>query len=159
MVDTSGLNSTTSVNTGGLAIFAGVWLIVWLVIAVVLIVAMWKVFTKAGKPGWAAIIPIYNVIVELEIVGRPLWWVILFLIPFVNIVVAIIVSIDLAKSFGKSALFGVVGLVLFSIIGWLMLGFGDSKYIGPSASGAAPTPKAPTPPATPAAPTATPPSA
>src|SRR5690606_16586713 len=68
---------------------------------VVLIAAMWKIFTKAGKPGWAAIVPFYNIIVLLEIVGRPLWWFVMLLIPLVNIVFAFLLTIDLAKSFGK----------------------------------------------------------
>ncbi len=76
------------------------YMVVMLAIAIVVIAGMWKTFDKAGKPGWAAIIPIYNIIVLLEIVGRPIWWIILYLLPCVNIVVAIIVSIDLAKSFG-----------------------------------------------------------
>ena len=107
------------------------WL-VYIAIAVVIIAAMWKVFAKAGKPGWAAIIPIYNVWVLLEIVGRPGWWLILMLIPFVNIVASIIVSIDLAKSFGKSAGFG-VGLALLGFVFYPILGFGDATYIGPAA--------------------------
>ena len=103
-----------------------------LVIAVVVIAAWWKIFTKAGKPGWAAIIPIYNLIVWLDIVGRPVWWIILFLIPVVNFVAAIIVSIDTAQVFGKSVAFGIVGLVIFSVIGFLILGFGSATYQGPA---------------------------
>ena len=97
------------------------------------IVSLWKVFVKAGKPGWAAIIPIYNVIVLLEICGRPIWWVILLLIPCVNIVVAVFVMIDLAKSFGKDALFG-IGLWLLGFIFFPILGFGSSQYRGPAAA-------------------------
>jgi hypothetical protein len=82
---------------------------------------MWKVFAKAGHPGWAAIIPIYNMYVWCKIVGRPGWWVILMLIPLVNIVVAIIVCIDMAKSFGKGAGFG-IGLALLGIIFLPILG-------------------------------------
>lgn len=101
-----------------------------LIIVVLVIAAWWKIFTKAGKPGWAAIIPIYNLIVWLDIIGRPVWWIILFFIPFVNFVVAIIVSIDTAKVFGKGVAFGVVGLVIFSVIGYLILGFGSAAYQG-----------------------------
>src|SRR5262245_26758047 len=68
---------------------------------VLMIVSVWKVFTKAGKPGWAAIVPIYNIIVMLEIVGKPLWWIVLFLIPLVNFIAGILVSIALAEKFGK----------------------------------------------------------
>jgi hypothetical protein len=78
--------------------------IIGLLIALVVIVAMWKVFTKAGQPGWASIIPIYNLYIWCKIVGRPWWWILLMLIPFVNFIVAIILCIDLAKSFGKGGL-------------------------------------------------------
>jgi hypothetical protein len=108
-------------------------LLIQLAIAVVVIVSLWKVFVKAGKPGWAAIIPIYNVIVLLEICGRPIWWVILLLVPCVNIVVAVFVMIDLAKSFGKDALFG-IGLWLLGFIFFPILGFGSSQYQGPAAA-------------------------
>lgn len=130
-------------------------LLVYLIVAVIGIVAAWKVYAKAGKPGWAAIIPIYNVYVLLKIVGRPGWWLILFLIPFVNFVVSIIVAIDLAKAFGKSTAFGVVGLWLFSLIGYLILAFGDATYQGsPTVVAADPAPSAPAPSEQPAAPEA-----
>jgi len=121
---------------------------------------MWKVFTKAGKPGWAAIIPIYDVIVLMEIIGRPTRWVLLYLIPGVNFVVGIINSIDLAKSFGKDVVYG-LGLSFFSFIFYPMLGFGKSIYTGPAAADGIATPAyyppqppygAPTPPAPPAPP-------
>jgi Family of unknown function (DUF5684) len=108
-------------------------LIAELLIALLLIVAMWKVFTKAGRPGWAAIIPIYNIYVWCKIVGRPGWWVILMLIPLVNIIIGIIVCIDLAKSFGKGVGFG-IGIALLGIIFLPILGFGSAQYQGPSAS-------------------------
>src|SRR6266576_243958 len=90
-------------------------LIAELLIALLVIVAMWKVFTKAGRPGWASIIPIYNMYVWCKIVGRPGWWILLILIPFVNIIVGIILCIDMAKSFGKGAGFG-IGLALLGVI-------------------------------------------
>lgn len=108
-------------------------MIVGLLIALLLIVAMWKVFTKAGQPGWASIIPIYNLYIWCKIVGRPGWWIILLLIPFVNIIVGIILCIDMAKSFGKGVGFG-IGLALLGIIFWPILGFGSAQYQGPSAS-------------------------
>lgn len=111
-----------------------VFALISLAVAIFMIAALWKVFTKAGRPGWAAIIPIYNLYVELKIVGRPGWWLILFIIPFVNIIVSLIVAVDLAKSFGKGAGFGVVGLWLFGIIGYPVLGFGSATYRGPAAA-------------------------
>jgi hypothetical protein len=100
-----------------------------LAIIVAIIAGMWKVFVKAGKPGWAAIVPIYNVIVLLEIAGKPLWWILLFFIPLVNIVMCVIVGLAIAKSFGKSDLFG-VGLGLLGFIFYPVLGFSDAQYQG-----------------------------
>jgi hypothetical protein len=111
---------------------AGIILLVELALAIVIIVALWKVFVKAGKPGWASIIPIYNIIVLLEIIGKPIWWIILFLIPCVNIIISILVSLEVAKCFGKSAGFG-VGLAFLPFIFYPILGFGDARYQGPAA--------------------------
>ena len=107
--------------------------VIGVIVAVVLIVAWWKIFTKAGKPGWAALIPIYNVIVMLQVVGRPVWWVILFFIPVVNFIIGIIVFLDLAKVFGKSTWFG-IGLILLNPIFALILAFGDAEYKGQAAA-------------------------
>jgi Family of unknown function (DUF5684) len=106
--------------------------IIGLLIALVLIVAMWKVFTKAGQPGWASIIPIYNIYIWCKIVGRPWWWILLMLIPLVNFIICIILCIDLAKSFGKGVGFG-LGLAFLGIIFFPILGFGSAQYQGPSA--------------------------
>lgn len=106
--------------------------ITFLVIAAVTvfeIAALWQVFTKAGKPGWAAIIPIYNTIVLLEIVDKPIWWIILFFIPFVNIVAIILVYLELAKVYGRSSGFG-IGLILLPYVFIPILGFGDARYQG-----------------------------
>ncbi|MBP7821142.1 signal peptidase I [Candidatus Saccharibacteria bacterium] len=127
-----------------------------LALIVLQIIAYWKIFTKAGYAGWKSIIPIYNLWVLCEIVGRPGWWgltPILLVIPFVNIIaiipviiLMIIVSLDLGKSFGKDTVWSVFLLIVFQIIGYLMLGFGSSKYVGPAAAGgAAPSNQAPTP--------------
>ena len=104
-----------------------------------MIAAMWKVFDKAGQPGWAAIIPIYNYIVWLQIIGKPWWWVLLLIIPLVNIVFVIIMYVELAKSFGKGTGFA-IGLIFLSIVFFPILGFGDARYIGP---GGRPAPVAP----------------
>ena len=120
-------NSTSNTSSGGGTV---VLLIIYLVIGIVAIIALWKVFSKAGQPGWAAIIPFYNIYILLKIADRPGWWLILYIIPFVNIVLSLIVALDIAKNFGKSTAFGVIGLWLFSIIGYLILGFDDSKYLG-----------------------------
>ena len=107
-------------------------LLFMLLITVAMVAGFWKVFVKAGKPGWACLVPIYNAVVMLQIVGRPIWWLILLFIPFVNFIVAIIVGIDMAKSFGKGAGFG-IGLAFLAPIFYPILGFGDARYSGPSA--------------------------
>jgi hypothetical protein len=110
-------------------------LILPLAFVVVIIASLWKVFEKAGQPGWAAIIPIYNVyILTCEIAKKEIVWFILFLVPFVNIVASVLVSIEVAKKFGKSELFG-VGLAFLGFIFYPMLAFGDAQYQGGSSSG------------------------
>ena len=99
---------------------------------ILMIVAWWKIFTKAGQPGWACIVPIYNLYVWCKIVGRPWWWILLMLIPFVNFIILIILIIDLAKSFGKGVGFG-IGLLLLPVIFFPILGFGSAQYQGPTA--------------------------
>jgi hypothetical protein len=110
-----------------------VFWICWLAFTILMIAAWWKIFSKAGQPGWAAIVPIYNWIVWCKIVGRPWWWILLLLIPFVNLIILIILMIDLAKSFGKGVGFG-IGLILLAVIFFPILGFGSAQYQGPSAS-------------------------
>ncbi len=108
----------------------GAIMIVYLGILIVALVGMWKVFEKAGKPGWGAIVPIYNLVLLLEIVGKPIWWLLLVLIPCVNVVILLIIFLELAKCFGKGAGFG-IGLWLLGFIFFPILGFGDAKYRGP----------------------------
>ena len=105
----------TDYQTSAAAAGSPVVMIISLLIGLMLIVAMWKIFTKAGQPGWASLIPIFNIYIWCKIVGRPGWWVILMLIPFVNFIIAIILCIDLAKSFGKGVGFG-IGIILLGII-------------------------------------------
>jgi len=110
-------------------IVGGLFPLIFLTLAVFCIAAFWKVFTKAGQPGWAAIIPIYNIIVWLRIAGRPGWWIILLLIPIVGFVIAIVASIDFAKKFGKGAGFA-MGLVFLGIIFYPILAWGSAQYSG-----------------------------
>lgn len=129
------LDTTTSTSISPVVI------IVYLAVVVFILAAEWRIFTKAGKPGWAVIIPIYNTIVLLQIIGRPVWWIILLLIPFVNIIFLIIIVNDLSKSFGHGVGF-TLGLIFLSLIFVPILGFGGSRYVGPSGASAGPMPLA-----------------
>jgi len=124
----------TSPSSGGggliAAILGGGLGLVVLALTLVVIAGMWKVFVKAGKPGWASLVPIYNLIVLLEIVGRPLWWIVFFLC--LGPIGWILVSLDLAKAFGKEIGFA-VGLMFLPVVFMPMLGFGDARYVGPAA--------------------------
>lgn len=122
------LQAATDSSVSGGAIVA--FVLIGLVVAVFMIVALWKVFSKAGRPGWAAIIPIYNTYVLIKVAGRPGWWLVLYIVPIVNVVISIIVSIDVAKSFGKGGAFGFFLLWLLPIIGYPILGFGGDPYRG-----------------------------
>ncbi|WP_208024601.1 DUF5684 domain-containing protein [Amycolatopsis pithecellobii] len=104
-----------------------------------MIAAMWRVFSKAGKPGWAAIVPIYNTVVLLRVAGKPGWWFLLMFIPVVNIFVVFSTYVGLAKSFGKGAGFGVAS-VFFPFICIPILGFGSARYLGGHNGGQPPYP-------------------
>ena len=109
---------------------------IMLAIVVGVIAGIWKAFVKAGQPGWAVLVPIYNIVVMLRIAGRPVWWLLLMFIPFVNFVIAIVVSMDIAKRFGKGAGFG-IGLAFLGVVFWPILGFGSAQYMS---AGPAPAP-------------------
>ncbi|MBL7994739.1 signal peptidase I [bacterium] len=111
----------------------GIIALIYLAIVVLMIASLWIIFTKAGKPGWACLIPIYNIIILLEIVGKPWWWLLLMLIPLVNIIVLIIVVHGLSVCFGKGAGF-TVGLILLGFVFYPMLAFGDATYSAPAKS-------------------------
>ena len=106
-------------------------LLIYIGILVLLIISQWKIFTKANKPGWASLIPIYNGLVLLQIIGKPWWWLLLFLIPFVNLIFAIWATNLLSKSFGKDEGF-TIGLILLPIIFLPILGLGSAEYSGPA---------------------------
>lgn len=102
-------------------------MIIWLAVMVLMVVSMWKVFTKAGQPGWACLVPFYNIYIMLKIAGKPGWWLILFLIPVVNLIMAIITYIALAANFGKGAGFA-IGMIFLPFVFFPMLAFGDAEY-------------------------------
>ena len=97
------------------------------------IIAMWVIFSKAGRPGWAAIIPIYNVYTLVKVAGKPGWWIILFCIPVVNLIFYVLTLDGISKSFNKSTGF-TIGLFLLPFIFYLLLAFGDATYTAPAVS-------------------------
>lgn len=109
-----------------------VTIIIYLAIIAVMLAGMWKVFEKAGKPGWAAIVPIYNYIVLLEIIGKPIWWIVIILLCAP--VGLFLVAMELAKCFGKSSGWGIGLLFFLAPVGYAMLGFGPDQYTKPSGS-------------------------
>ncbi len=114
-------DDTAGVVASGLFIALG---LAWFAL---ILVAGWKMYTKAAQPGWVSIIPFLNAFGLLKIVHRPLWWFVLFLIPFVNVVMLVIVMNDLSKAFGRGL--GTTLLLIFlTPIGYLILGFGDDRY-------------------------------
>jgi len=123
------MTSTSNTSSGGVLIML---LIFYVVLYVVACLPFYGVFKKANQTPWAAFVPIYNIYVLLKTVGRPGWWLLLYLIPFVNIVIAIIVYNDLSKSFGHGAGF-TVGLVFLNWIFLMVLWLGSSEYRGPAA--------------------------
>lgn len=108
-----------------------VYYIIVLAIAVVILAGMWKIFVKAGKPGWGAIVPLYNTYCLFEMSFGNGWLFLLCLVPCVNVVMEIILMVKLAKAFGKGGGFA-VGLIFLPVIFIPMLGFGDAEYVGPA---------------------------
>ena len=116
-------------SSAGAGAGVGLFFLMYLAVIVLYIAGLWKVFEKAGQQGWLAIIPILNIYILIKIAGREGWWIILFLIPCINFIVAAIVYIDVAGKFGKTAAYG-VGMWLLGFIFIPMLGFGESQYQG-----------------------------
>lgn len=114
-----------------LAAFGIIGFLIAVAVAVFYLAAYWRIFSKAGKPGWACLIPIYNIIVLLQVVGRPVWWILLFLIPLVDIVILFVILHDLSRSFGHDIGF-TLGLIFLGFIFIPVLAFGSSRYVGPA---------------------------
>jgi hypothetical protein len=106
-----------------------IFLVLYLAFIVLVIVAYWRIFEKAGEAGWKSIIPIYNTYIILRIVGYSGWYLLLFIVPLVNVVFAIIVAYKLATAFGYGI--GMTILEFVAGIGLLIMAFGDAKYLGP----------------------------
>lgn len=115
------------------AILGLVFLGLYALLIVAIVGGMWKTFTKAGEPGWGAIVPIDNIYLLIKIGDRPGWWLALLLIPGINGIVQAVVSIDIARNFGKGS-YG-LGLGFLPFIFYPLLGFGDAAYRGGSTGG------------------------
>lgn len=115
------------------ALFGLIFSLLSMAIFVVIIAGMWKLFEKAGKPGWASLIPIYNIIVMMEITGKPTWQIVLFLVPLANLYVAITLSVSFCRSYGKFGIGNYLFYMFLSFIAVPMWGFSaDTRYLGPS---------------------------
>ncbi|MCP4357781.1 MAG: signal peptidase I [Chloroflexi bacterium] len=101
-----------------------------LILFILFVAGLWKSFSKAGQPGWAAIIPILNWYTMLKVAGRPGWWLLLLFVPILNIVIWLMMCLDFAYAFRKSTLYGIL-IFFFPWLMFLLLGFGDAKYYGP----------------------------
>lgn len=117
----SDANSTTSSSTSS----AG-WgsFVAYILIAI----GMWPMLKKAGRPGWGGFIPIYNIYLQIKLAGRTGFLLILYIIPVVNVVVAIVVALGVARAFGKGAAYGFFLLFILQPLGYLILGFGSAQY-------------------------------
>lgn len=133
--DTEALYTYTSASgqSGGGSPLADIFMILIGVALIVLMVAsVWRIFTKAGKPGWAAIVPFYNSYVLLKIVGKPGWWLVWYFIPIANIVIAVVVYYQLVvKCFGKGVGFLIL-LLLAPMVAYPLLAFGDAEFHAPA---------------------------
>lgn len=116
-------------GTNGACIIYIVMSVISFAVTIILLVGMWKMYSKAGEPGWASIIPLYNLYVLFKITWCKGIMFLLLLIPIVNIVIGIMTNIKLAQSFGKGSGFA-IGLVFFTPIFYAILGFGDAQYLG-----------------------------
>lgn len=103
--------------------------IVYLAIIAVSIAGMWKMFEKAGEPGWTALIPVYNTYVMIKVSKNPWWFLLLYFIPIIALYPAIKVPWDLAKVFGKGGGYG-LGMIFLPFVFMPLLGFGDAEYQG-----------------------------
>jgi len=118
-------NSEAALAAG---MFGGVFILFYMLIAVLMLVSLWKIFVKAGKAGWASLIPFYNTIVMLEIVKLPIWYILLMFVPIVNVIISVVIMAKMAKVFGKGTGF-VLGMLFLPLIFYPILAFDKSEYI------------------------------
>jgi hypothetical protein len=107
---------------------SGYILVVGLIVVLIFVLSLWQIFHKAGEAGWKSIVPIYNTYILLKIVKLPVWYLVLLFVPVANVIVSWLIAFALAKVFGKSAVFALVGLILFPYFGYMLLGWGSAEY-------------------------------
>ena len=112
---------------GGLLIFLSTWLLLILLLSTVIVIAKWKIYEKAGRQGWEAIIPIYSTAVALQFLDLPIWLIFLMFIPGAVVVLPILIAVKLTERFGKDTAFA-VGLILLPIVFYPILAFGDATF-------------------------------
>lgn len=117
----------------GGALSSCVFSVAYVGILALVAVGAWKLYAKAGQPGWGALVPFYNIYLYCRICGRPGWWVILMLVPLVNVIISIVLASDMSRSFGRG-LGTTVGLIVLPVIFIPILGLGDAQYRGPAAA-------------------------
>jgi len=127
-VFTVGTPITSTLNESLFNVWTGLLAFLWYVLVAI---AMWMVFKKAGWPGILALIPIVNVFILVKIAGMSAWWALLYLIPIVNIIFGIVVAVKVGAAFGKGGAWSFFLLWLIAFIGYFILGFGDAKYTKP----------------------------
>ena len=125
--------TTSTMDPAAEGVLAGIGagtLIVSAIISIFMLITIWKLFQKAGQPGWAAIIPIYNIVVMFRVIKMDWWHILIMLfVPFAALVYSFIIPFKLAQVFGKSAGFGVLAIFL-PIIAYPIMAFGDAQYQG-----------------------------
>jgi uncharacterized membrane protein YhaH (DUF805 family) len=137
-------SDTNTQSSTGSVFLNIVLLLIGLALVVLMVASMWRLFIKAGKPGWAAFVPFYNTYVLLQITGKPGWWLLLFFIPIVNFFVSVVVYYELVKCFGKGVGFLIL-LVVVPMVAYPLLAFGDAEYHAPTPEdGTEPEPPYPT---------------
>jgi len=114
---------------GGIMAAIAVYLVLSIAILIVMVVSYWKIYVKAGKPGWAAIVPIYNIIVLLEVIKKPTWWLVLCIIPCTLPVALVLIALEFVKVFGKPSWHAAL-MIFFGVIYAPYIAFSDAKYVG-----------------------------
>lgn len=125
------LQGMTGMDSGGFSGFIILPLILYVIILVIGLVGIWKMFEKGGIPGILGLIPIVNIFFLAKLAGKPMWWGLLFMIPFVNVVIAILILIGIAERFGRG-IGTALGLVFLTPIFFCILGYGSAEYSGPA---------------------------